>query len=52
VFYGMQAAFVEIGLSRAAFLHASDISFPLGQSGDFKSKRHVLLTDHKPFTLR
>lgn len=31
---GMQAAFVEIGLSRAAFLHASDISIPHGQSGD------------------
>lgn len=33
---GMQAAFVEIGLSRAAFLHASDISIPKGQSGDLK----------------
>ncbi len=31
---GMQAAFVEIGLTRAAFLHASDISIPQGQSGD------------------
>jgi ribonuclease G len=31
---GMQAAFVEIGLARAAFLHASDISIPQGQSGD------------------
>ena len=31
---GMQAAFVEIGLSRAAFLHASDISIPKGQTGD------------------
>lgn len=31
---GMQAAFVEIGLARAAFLHASDISIPKGQSGD------------------
>lgn len=27
---GMQAAFVEIGLERAAFLHASDISGPQG----------------------
>lgn len=31
---GMQAAFVEIGLVRAAFLHASDISIPKGQTGD------------------
>jgi ribonuclease G len=31
---GMQAAFVEIGLARAAFLHASDISIPKGQTGD------------------
>ncbi|PHS69662.1 MAG: ribonuclease E/G [Methylophaga sp.] len=31
---GMQAAFVEIGLQRAAFLHASDISIPKGQTGD------------------
>ncbi len=31
---GMQAAFVEIGLARAAFLHASDISIPKGQSGN------------------
>tara|TARA_R110002111_G_scaffold191002_1_gene257338 strand:- start:883 stop:2349 length:1467 start_codon:yes stop_codon:yes gene_type:complete len=33
---GMQAAFVEIGLSRAAFLHASDISIPQGQTGDLQ----------------
>jgi len=33
---GMQAAFVEIGLERAAFLHASDISIPKGQIGDLK----------------
>lgn len=33
---GMQAAFVEIGLARAAFLHASDISIPLGQTGDLQ----------------
>jgi len=33
---GMQAAFVEIGLARAAFLHASDISIPQGQTGDLK----------------
>lgn len=33
---GMQAAFVEIGLSRAAFLHASDISIPKGQTGDLQ----------------
>jgi len=33
---GMQAAFVEIGLSRAAFIHASDISIPKGQTGDLQ----------------
>lgn len=33
---GMQAAFVEIGLDRAAFLHASDISIPKGQIGDLQ----------------
>lgn len=33
---GMQAAFVEIGFARAAFLHASDISIPQGQTGDLK----------------
>ncbi len=33
---GMQAAFVEIGLARAAFLHATDISIPVGQTGDLK----------------
>ncbi len=32
---GMQAAFVEIGLDRAAFLHASDIlKVPLAQAGE------------------
>ncbi len=31
---GMQAAFVEIGLERAAFLHASDILKPQVQGGD------------------
>lgn len=33
---GMQAAFVEIGLARAAFLHVSDISIPTGQTGDLQ----------------
>ncbi len=33
---GMQASFVEIGLARAAFLHASDISIPKGQTGDLQ----------------
>jgi ribonuclease G len=32
----MQAAFVEIGLARAAFLHVSDISIPTGQTGDLQ----------------
>ena len=31
---GMQAAFVEIGLERAAFLHASDILRPQAPLGD------------------
>jgi ribonuclease G len=30
---GMQAAFVEIGLERTAFLHASDIAVPNGNGG-------------------
>jgi ribonuclease G len=33
---GMQAAFVEIGLAKAAFLHVSDISIPKGQTGNLK----------------
>ncbi|MDH5592689.1 MAG: Rne/Rng family ribonuclease, partial [Gammaproteobacteria bacterium] len=36
---GMQAAFVEIGLARAAFLHASDISMPKGQTGDLQESK-------------
>ncbi|ADE13729.1 ribonuclease, Rne/Rng family [Nitrosococcus halophilus Nc 4] len=35
---GMQAAFVDIGLERAAFLHASDIRLPSGQMGDLESE--------------
>ena len=31
---GMQAAFVDIGLERAAFLHASDIAPPAASGGD------------------
>ncbi len=38
---GMQAAFVEIGLPRAAFLHVSDISIPKGQTGDLKEAPNV-----------
>ncbi|PCJ32336.1 MAG: ribonuclease E/G [Gammaproteobacteria bacterium] len=38
---GMQAAFVEIGLPRAAFLHASDISLPKGQTGMFRQTEEV-----------
>ena len=30
---GMQAAFIEIGLARTAFLHASDIAKPATGSG-------------------
>ncbi|MEW6354389.1 MAG: ribonuclease G [Pseudomonadota bacterium] len=35
---GMQAAFVEIGLERAAFLHASDV-WPEGEGNDAKNKK-------------
>ena len=41
---GMQAAFVEIGLTRAAFLHASDISIPQGQTGDLQEKKVPAIT--------
>ena len=43
---GMQAAFVEIGLARAAFLHASDISIPKGQTGDLQET----MTEVPPIT--
>jgi ribonuclease G len=36
---GMQAAFVDIGLERAAFLHASDIEQPI--DGDFAATKSV-----------
>lgn len=38
---GMQAAFVDIGLPRAAFLHVSDISIPKGQTGDLKEAPNI-----------
>lgn len=41
---GMQAAFVEIGLARAAFLHASDISIPKGQTGDLQEAEVPAIT--------
>lgn len=41
---GMQAAFVEIGLARAAFIHASDISIPGGQTGDLQKTEVPLIT--------
>ena len=31
---GMQAAFLEVGLDRTAFLHVSDIAQPNGKNGD------------------
>jgi len=39
---GMEAAFVDIGLSRAAFLHASDIrgGITLGEDGE-RSQKHI-----------
>jgi len=39
---GMQAAFVEIGLQRAAFLHASDISIPQGQTGNLHDVQNIV----------
>lgn len=39
---GMQAAFVDIGLQRAAFLHASDISMPQGQTGNLQDAKEVV----------
>jgi ribonuclease G len=38
---GMQAAFVDIGLARAAFLHASDIRLPAGQMGDLEHEAGI-----------
>jgi ribonuclease G len=35
---GMQAAFVDIGLERAAFLHASDISTAISEDGAIEEK--------------
>ncbi len=37
---GMQAAFIDIGLARTAFLHASDIQLAAGQSSGDDSQGH------------
>lgn len=44
---GMQAAFIDIGLERAAFLHASDINTGAGENGDESNpdKRPSEITD-------
>ncbi len=40
---GMQAAFVDIGLDRAAFLHASDIDIDSGDTSVHKDQIHELV---------
>jgi ribonuclease G len=46
---GMQAAFIEIGLERTAFLHASDIALPAldenGLEGPIAEQIHELVTE-------
>jgi ribonuclease G len=46
---GMQAAFIEIGLERTAFLHASDIALPAldenGLEGPIPEQIHELVTE-------
>ncbi len=42
---GMQAAFVDIGLERTAFLHASDIVNGLSEGGDNNSQIQQLVRD-------
>ena len=36
---GMQAAFIDIGLERNAFLYAGDIVMPDGTDGDFEKEK-------------
>ena len=42
---GMQAAFVDIGLGRAAFLHAADLRIPADDSGEPPAPIHGLLQE-------
>ena len=40
---GMQAAFLEVGLDRTAFLHVSDIAQPKGKNGDGGEASDVIM---------
>jgi len=40
---GMQAAFLEVGLDRTAFLHVSDIAQPNGKNGDGGEPSNVIM---------
>jgi len=40
---GMQAAFLEVGLDRTAFLHVSDIAQPNGKNGDGGAPSDVIM---------
>lgn len=40
---GMQAAFLEVGLDRTAFLHVSDIAQPNGKNGDGGEPSDVIM---------
>lgn len=40
---GMQAAFLEVGLDRTAFLHVSDIAQPNGKNGDGGEASDVIM---------
>ena len=40
---GMQAAFLEVGLDRTAFLHVSDIAQPKGKNGDGGEPSDVIM---------
>jgi ribonuclease G len=42
---GMQAAFVDIGLTRTAFLHVSDVYQPVAQDAESDSRRSVEIRD-------
>ena len=49
---GMQAAFIDIGLERAAFLHASDIMVPEQAKSEVPGEDKIALPrgEHKPIT--
>ncbi len=44
---GMEAAFIDVGLERAAFLHVSDIQGypPAGETGEGEGRRPVIISD-------